>query len=427
MKSPFHHHPASTEARSSLARRVRLILLAALFASFLSTLMAWGATDDSGPVATAVVYVESNRPDDNSILAYHRNAQGHLVLMGEYATGGKGVFDLSLKLGPFDSDQEVVSNPERTLLFAVNSGSDTVAVFKILRSGALEQVSGSPFPSGGTNPVSVGFARDTLTVVNKAMDPARPDLATPSYVSFRVTPEGQLTAMLSSLPAAVGSSPTQADLSPSRRLLFDAQFLGGHLASFQLGSDGSLSASDLEGLPASESVGGVKPLPLGLWSHPKHPILYVGFVTVNKVGVYTYDATGQLKFRGTVHNSGQAVCWLRTNDQGTRLYTSNTADGSISVYDTAHPLTPVEIQHLKLDGLGNTFQIELDPDGRFLYVVTQRASPSIPLGEGNTLHVLRIDDRTGRVSEFQSVRLPVAAGVRPQGLAVVQPLAEASR
>ena len=50
---------------------------------------------------STAVYVESNRSDRNSILAY-RNEGGTLSFLGEFPTDGKGVFDLSLKLGPFD-------------------------------------------------------------------------------------------------------------------------------------------------------------------------------------------------------------------------------------------------------------------------------------------------------------------------------------
>src|SRR5437868_2362977 len=48
---------------------------------------------------SAIVYVESNRADNNSILAFRRDAVGQLTPAGEFPTGGKGVFDLSLALG----------------------------------------------------------------------------------------------------------------------------------------------------------------------------------------------------------------------------------------------------------------------------------------------------------------------------------------
>jgi 6-phosphogluconolactonase (cycloisomerase 2 family) len=364
---------------------------------------------------SSVVYVESNRADHNSILAF-RNTRGTLSPLGEFPTSGKGVFDLSLKLGPFDSDQNVLTNAEGTVLYAVNSGSDTIAVFHVSADGRLSAVSGSPFPSGGTNPVSVGIARDTLAVVNKAMDPSRPQLNQPNYTSFALAAGGAIeNGPLSTNVAPVGSSPSQADTSSGTRLVFDAQFLGGHLQSFLVDHDGSLIPEDFK--PVNTSAG---PQPLGLWTHPKRPILYAGLTSSNKLAVYTFNSTGYLTFVRSVPNSGKAICWIRSNAAGTRLYTSNTADSSISVYDTTFPLQPFEIQHLKLKGMGNPLQLIVDPRGDFLYVVTQRASASIPLGQGNTLHVLRINKVTGKVDGDSFVELSVPLGTRPQGVAVVE-------
>lgn len=170
--------------------------------------------------------------------------KGRLSLLGTFPTGGTGVFDLSLQLGPFDSDQDIITNPERTRLYAMNSGSNTIAVFAIAASGALILVSGSPFASGGTNPVSVGLARDAVAVVNKGMDPQQPT-ADANYSSFRVTPEGQITALLSKRVIDPSISATQALVSPSKRLVFGADFLGGLLRSFVVEPTGALTQTDL--------------------------------------------------------------------------------------------------------------------------------------------------------------------------------------
>jgi len=384
-----------------------LVQLALLLTLALSGLAVWGQS--------TAVYVESNRADHNSILAY-RNIGGTLAFLGEFSTNGKGVFDLSLKLGPFDSDQNVVTNAEGTVLYAVNSGSDTIAAFRIAANGSLSSIAGSPFSSGGTNPVSVGIARDTLAVVNKAMDPARPDLKQPSYTSFALTPEGSIeNGPLSTQLAPVGSSPSQADVSSGKRLVFDAQFLGGHLQSFLIAHEGSLVSEDFKAVNTSAG-----PQPLGLWTHPSRPILYAGLTSSNRVAVYTFDATGHLTFVRSVPDSGKAICWIRSNATGTRLYAVNTGDSSVSVYDTTFPLQPVEIEHLKLSGLGSPFQITVNPRGTFLYVVTQRASASVPLGEGNTLHVLTVNKSNGKIAESSFVKLPVPPGTRPQGVAAVE-------
>ena len=82
-----------------------------------------------------VVYVVSNDPvpNGNAILAYRRDDAGSLTpLLGSpFPTSGKGyATNIALPhFGPFDLDQNIVVDRERTRLFATNGGSDTIAVF----------------------------------------------------------------------------------------------------------------------------------------------------------------------------------------------------------------------------------------------------------------------------------------------------------
>jgi hypothetical protein len=156
-----------------------------------------------------------------------------------------------------------------------------------------------------------------------------------------------------------------------------------------------------------------------LWSSPKQPILYVGYVTANKMGVYRYNEEGALDFLRTVPNAGQGICWIRVNKSGTRIYTSDTATNQISVYDSTDPEEPVEIQTLTLAGVGNAFQISLSADGKSLFALSQQAAATVPAGQGNVLHTLTIKD-DGTLAETGSpIVFSLPAGVRVQGLAVV--------
>src|SRR5262249_52333070 len=147
-------------------------------------------------------------------------------------------------------------------------------------------------------------------------------VASPSVVTRHVTADGRIVGFPpdTTISLPVGSAPSQALTANDRPFVFDAEFLGGRLASYRLLPNGRRLANPLQPLPASESVGGTAPLPLGLWANPDARQLYVGFVTVNKIGVYTWDDDGVPAFERTVPNSGTAICWLRTNRAGTRLY-----------------------------------------------------------------------------------------------------------
>ena len=47
-----------------------------------------------------------------------------------------------------------------------DSGSNTIAMFRIHSDGSLEHVLGSPFPSGGIQPVSLALQNGNLYVAN---------------------------------------------------------------------------------------------------------------------------------------------------------------------------------------------------------------------------------------------------------------------
>jgi len=396
---------------------------------------AWGlaalaatAAPAGGPAAAqsppaGVVYVESNVADapGNQILAYKRDAAGKLTpLAGSpFPAGGAGISP-SFNLGPYDSDQEIITNPDRTLLFATNGGSDSIAVFRFDEDGGLDPVPGSPFPSGGSNPVSLALDGDRMIVVNQDNDPGRPGRFLPSYSTLRVLPDGKLRPIPgASFTVDLGSNPTQALVPPdARSVVFGCDFLGGVLRSFRIDGSGRLAPVDAQPLPPDEfGLSGAPPLPLGLWTHPSRPLLYVGFVTINRLGVYQYDRSGNFRFLRTVPNSGKGLCWIRTNKAGTRLYTSNTVDPSISVYDlTDDPSEPVEIQRVPLKGQSNVYQITLDPAEQFFYAVTQRNSADLP-ATANALHVFKIglDGKLAEVPTSPTI-LPVPASTRPQGV-----------
>src|SRR5580704_10677299 len=143
--------PNSSRRRSNLSFRFARYPVLSL-AGFLTL----GALRISAAPADTI-YLESNSTAGNSIFTYTFNFTSAPVLKSATPAGGIGVFDSTFALGPFDSDQNLIENASGTLLFAVNSGSNNIAVFNIHPDGSLSPVHDSPFPSGGTDPVSVGL------------------------------------------------------------------------------------------------------------------------------------------------------------------------------------------------------------------------------------------------------------------------------
>jgi hypothetical protein len=159
-----------------------------------------------------VIYLESNSTSGNSVFAYRFNFVSSPTLISSTPAGGIGDCDPAFALAPFDSDQNLIENATGKLLFAVNSGSNTIAVFNIRADGTLIPVKGSPFPSGGSDPVSVGLKDDSLVVVNKDQDAAQnPNLTLPNYTTFKVSRGGELVPVPdASVSVAYGSTVTSS-------------------------------------------------------------------------------------------------------------------------------------------------------------------------------------------------------------------------
>jgi len=370
-----------------------------------------------------LIWLESNSTAGNSILTFKNDGSGSPTFLGSTPAGGIGVFDATFALGPFDSDQNLIVSPDGTLLFAVNSGSNSIAVFRITSNG-LQAVEGSPFPSGGSDPVSLGLNDNILTVVNKDQDPAQnSNLVQPNYTTFRVSPNGELTPVdNSTVSVAYGSSPSQALIASERSVVFGADFLGGLLQSFRVAQDGRLEQNPPQVLPDSVFTGLTGGhLPLGMRTHPNQPILYVDITPISQIAVYTYDEKGVLSFVRTVTDSGAAPCWAVVNHAGTRLYATNTGDDSIAVYDLKDPLNPVQIQHFVMASTtGAVFSTVIDQTDQFLYVSSELSGPTSTTA-ANAFHTLKVNSE-GTLSEpFAPTVLSIdgSVPVRAQGITVI--------
>lgn len=393
----------------------------ALFLTALAVVAAAGIPA-SGAGASDIIWLETNSTAGNAILTFKNDGSGPPTFLGSTPAGGIGVYDPTFALGPFDSDQNLITNDDGTLLFAVNSGSNSIAVFRITGYG-LEAVQGSPFPSGGTDPVSLGLTGDILTVVNKDQDPAQnSNPVPPNYTTFRVLPDGVLVPIEhSTVSVAYGSSPSQALVAHRGHFLFGADFLGGLLQSFRIDEDGLLHQNLPQALPQSLFTGQAAPhWPLGLRTHPFLRILYVDVTPTHQVAVYRYDEQGVLKFVRAVDDSGQAPCWAVVNHTGTRLYATNTGDNSMSVYDLSDPFNPVEIQHFIMLTSGPPFSTVIDRSDHFLYVSSERGSASDP-AQNNSFHTLQINPDGTLAEPFAPTVLPISdtVPVRAQGITVV--------
>ena len=397
----------------------------------------------SGPYD--VVYVQTNNFNDNqnAILAYRDKGNGSLEpLAGSpFLTNGSGVGNPMQILGPLDSDYELRLSADGKFLLAVNSGSNTIAVFSIQQNGSLTHVPGSPFASGGQTPVAIDVSGNYVFVVNKSQDPLHTTPLAPNYSTFTIDGAGKLTPVTGGkVETTAGSSPSNVLASRDGKYLFGTDWLGfmltppvGTLRSFVVGSNGTLTSAP--GSPYMPPNGTMPPDngALGIWQHPSGNPLYVGLALQSKVAIYNINATtGALTFQSTVA-AGTAACWIRTNAAGNHMYVLNSGDNTVQVYNTANPMMPASIQTLTLKNSGprytfmgtvtlttsEDFSLSLSTNEKVLYVVCQHTNKDFSIGNYNYLHSLIVAD-DGKLSEpSEPIQLPVANNIRPKGAVVI--------
>lgn len=399
------------------------------------------------------LYTQTNSIEKNSnaIAAYEINDNGSLRFIDFYKTQGTGINNnTNGKLGPQDNDSQIIITADKQRLYTVNINSNTIAGFNIHDDGSLTAVPGSPFSSHGVAPVSINISNtgSTLMAANRNEDYHQPEMLNKSsgasYASFKINEDGSLT-FVDKVEVANFQKPTQIHASKTVQNLFfgnnfqvDADFDGpgktsflagpkpsvhGQLSSYKVDAKGNIQKIEStvipETIPNYLYIGspGVPSMPLGIWDHPMQNILYVGFVTRNQLGVYTYDNNGFLNYKTAVPNSGQDICWVLINKAATRLYTVNnlprlgsTQQGStISVYDISgdKALEPVEIQVMDIPAPGKAFinnrmvtqpastafEIVLSPDEKHAYVINQRVDQTDANQDpkGNAIYTFSID------------------------------------
>lgn len=379
-----------------------------------------------GEKPAMVAYVESNTLKGNSIIEIpYRASDMKQLAMSQCPTGGTGSADLT-DSGVLDANNQIAINKSQSLLFAVNQGSDTIAVFHVASNGALTPVDGSPFPSGGMGPAALGIDGDTLVVTNKAQDGVR-DLSQvkPVYTSMRIDSQGRLTQLEgSSVTADLGSSPTDAYVPPQGGVVFSTEE-SGPLRGFSIGVDGKLdraseSPKDLEKSDFTPGFDPKKKFALGIVGNPKQRVLYIDLSTIPAVAVYRWSNDGTLDYVRAVLDSGSYLpCWNEITPDGKWLYTINADTDNVTAFDLSDPEDPQQIQTFAFESPGNPWNSAIDASGKFLVVNTPRDTLKVPQGQGNTQHVLRIGD-DGKLSQVgPDVKLPVATGVNPQGLVLL--------
>jgi 6-phosphogluconolactonase len=334
------------------------------------------------------VFVMTNDPGGNSILAFRRNPNGKLVAAGSVATGGLGNGTMPDSLA---SQGSLVRSGN--LLFAVNAGSNEISVLSI---GKKKLTLVDTVPSGGELPTSLAVRGGLLYVVN---------VGSGDITGFRIGSGGQLTALAGSTRAISGGpsipmeGASQVSFTPNGKALLVTVKMPSVIDVFRVGDDGLT-----DGPTTVPSSGGG---PFGFaFDRQGHLIVTEtngGPPNEGSASSYAVAADGTPAVISGMVGSGQiATCWVVIN--GPFAYTTNTASGSISRYRVENDGMLALQQSVAATTGGNPIDMALSPDGEFLYTVVDGAG---------RISLYRVGDN-GNLTSINGVSVPPFS----QGIAV---------
>lgn len=329
------------------------------------------------------VYVLTNQPN-NEIAVFDRASDGTLTSAGRVPTGGAGTGNL------LDSQGALILSRNGRWLFAVNSSSDEISVFRVRQKGLtlVERRS-----SGGNRPVSLAHRGDLLYVINSG------DAG--NITGFRVSNDGHLSPIRNStrgfstdeavecsalpLPREPGTfcnivSPGQIEFSPDGDFLVVTERLTeingipnhGQFIVFRVRANGSIGQGRLR--PSS----GETPFGFG-FGRRNQMFVSEAFSDRPQEGAassYSLTQRGNLELvTGTLRNRQTASCWLVVLPDGDFTYIANPAAGTLTGYIIAR-----DGSLSLLDADGSTAEandprdMALSRGARYLYALNNRGA-----------------------------------------------------
>ncbi|MGE5783624.1 MAG: lactonase family protein [Myxococcales bacterium] len=254
------------------------------------------------------IFTMSNAADGNSVLAFHRSADGTLEPAGEHTTGGLG------SGASLNSQGSVTLTEDGRFLLVVNAGSNEVSSF-IVRGTQL--ILKSRVASGGNLPTSVATRNHLVYVLN-----AGPGSNINGYwLDLRGVLHdipGSSRALSSDMPSAA-----QVAIAPAGLGVVVTEKATNLIDTFSLRPDGTLS-----GLESHTSVGSV---PYG-FDISSQGIVVVSEAAAQAVSSYSLRPHAFETVSASVGDFQKAPCWLVITRDGRFAYTANAASSSISGY-----------------------------------------------------------------------------------------------
>jgi 6-phosphogluconolactonase (cycloisomerase 2 family) len=334
----------------------------------------------------AAVFVQTDDPAGNTVVAYDRAGDGSLHLAGVHPTGGNGGVLTGSVVDHLASQGSLVQDRAHGLLYAVNAGSDTVTVFAVHGDGlSHRQVIGS----GGQFPVSIAVHGSVVYVLN-----ARDGGSVQGFIRL-----GDALVRVPSWHRALGldatqtpeftHTPGQVAFTPDgRALIVTTKANGSNIDVFAVNRFGGLSAT-----PVVNADPGAVPFAVNFDARGHLLVTEAG---PNAVATFTVNRDGTLALVDRQATGQAATCWIVR--AGANFYASNAGSASVSGYRDGGSGTLTALGNTATDA--GTVDAATTSNSHFLYVQA---------GANGNVDAYRIGG-DGALTPIGSVTVPGAVG-----------------
>ncbi|MBO9513026.1 MAG: beta-propeller fold lactonase family protein [Variovorax sp.] len=266
-------------------------------------------------------------------------------------------------------------SPDKNLLLVAGVIGNDVRGFFVNRStGALTEVPGSPFPTGGLQPQGTAFSPDGrfFWAANRASN---------TVTTFAVnSTSGALTAVGS--PTATGNYPLAVAPSPDGKFLYVANYLGNSVSAYSVDAVTGALTARFE-LPVGSPVRWIV-------IDPTNKFLYVSWGT-NALKGYAIDSTsGALtSVPGAPFIAGSTAQNMDIDPSGKWLYVTNEMDATVSAFSINSASGDLAATGAPLGTGGLPEGVKVHPNGKFVYVASQST---------NAISIASVNPATGALT-----------------------------
>lgn len=340
--------------------------------------------------AQGSVFTMTNSPKGNEVLMFNRTANGSLVRVGTFSTGGLGTGTAIANQGG------IRISPSGRRLLVVNPGSNNFTVFKITNQGLTFD---QRVPSGGQTPVSVAMRGNRVFVANAGGSTGTVD----NVVGFGFNDNGALTQIpgANSRLSGASTTPTQISISPDGSLLIVTEQGTNRISIFSINFDGSLNALN------SQLFNGINPSGFAIGPGGRVVVAELGGNVPNgsTISSFAFNSLGSLQqitsSLATTQTAGGSMAFMNNGSVG---FVGNGGSGTITGFRVSNDgsitlLNPTGISANVGTGT-NPADLALSNNNAFLFSLNSGT---------NTISTFRVD-ADGTLSPFGQTPTSLPAG-----------------